>query len=128
MKTQFSKGAFPQGNGGDSSSSEFKKYHNYSLSFYQKEDAMNEVSNRARLGFDNFQRHEKILKPRTIELFLKFVDGNRDGQHQLLQDESDIYIDALFDVVKHLNNNRELMEFVLPTIDAILTYEPNVLR
>lgn len=89
---------------------------------------MNEVSNRARLGFDNFQRHEKILKPRTIELFLKFVDGNRDGQHQLLQDESDIYIDALFDVVKHLNNNRELMEFVLPTIDAILTYEPNVLR
>lgn len=37
-------------------------------------------------------------------------------------------MDALFDVVKNLNSNRELMEFVLPTIDAIYTYEPNVLR
>lgn len=37
-------------------------------------------------------------------------------------------MDALFDVVKNLNSNRELMEFVLPTIDAILTYEPSVLR
>ena len=49
-----------------------KKYHNYSLSFYQKDQSLVEVSNRASLGFDNFQRHEKILKPRTIELFLKF--------------------------------------------------------
>lgn len=37
-------------------------------------------------------------------------------------------MDALFDVVRNLNSNRELMEFVLPTIDAILTYEPTVLR
>jgi len=37
-------------------------------------------------------------------------------------------MDALFDVVKNLNSNRELMEFVLPTIDAIYTYEPTVLR
>lgn len=35
---------------------ETKKYHNYSLSFYQKDAALNEVSNRAKLGFDNFQR------------------------------------------------------------------------
>lgn len=107
---------------------ETKKYHNYSLSFYQKDSALNEVSNRAKLGFDNFQRHEKILKPRTIELFLKFTDRNREGQHALLVDESDLYMDAIFDVVKNLNSNRELMEFVLPTIDAVLTYEPAVLR
>ena len=37
-------------------------------------------------------------------------------------------MDALFDVVRNLNSNRELMEFVLPTIDSILTYEPSVLR
>lgn len=59
---------------------------------------------------------------------MKFTDKNREGQHGLLVDESDLYIDALFDVVKNLNSNRELMEFVLPTIDAILTYEPAVLR
>lgn len=37
-------------------------------------------------------------------------------------------MDAVFDVVRNLNSNRELMEFVMPTIDAILTYEPTVLR
>jgi len=37
-------------------------------------------------------------------------------------------MDAIFDVVKNLNSNRELMEFVLPTIDSVLTYEPTVLR
>lgn len=37
-------------------------------------------------------------------------------------------MDALFDVVKCLNSDRELMEFVLPTIDAILLEERNVLR
>ena len=55
-----------------------KKYHNYSLSFYQKEQSLVEVSNRASLGFDNFQRHEKILKPRTIELFLRFSQENKE--------------------------------------------------
>lgn len=37
-------------------------------------------------------------------------------------------MDAIFDVVKNLNSSRELMEFVLPTIDSVLTYEPAVLR
>ena len=37
-------------------------------------------------------------------------------------------MDAIFDVVRNLNSNRELMEFVLPTLDAVLTYEPAVLR
>jgi len=37
-------------------------------------------------------------------------------------------MDAFFDVVKCLNSDRELMEFVLPTIDAILMEERNVLR
>lgn len=68
MKPISSKGQFPQSmNPNDQSSIlETKKYHNYSLAFYQKDAALNEVSNRAKLGFDNFQRHEKILKPRTI--------------------------------------------------------------
>lgn len=37
-------------------------------------------------------------------------------------------MDAIFDVVRNLNSNRELMEFVMPTIDAILTFQPAVLR
>ena len=105
-----------------------KKFHNYSLSFYQKENALQEVSNRAKLGFDNFQRHEKILKPRTIDLFIEFINKNKEGQRELLREDSEAYLDALFDIVKGLNSNRELMEFVLPTIDAILSEESRVLR
>ena len=86
-----------------------KKYHNYSLSFYQKDASLAEVSNRARLGFDNFQRHEKILKPRTVELFLRFTGEKKQGQQALLEAESDEYMDAFFDIVKVLNSNRELM-------------------
>lgn len=34
-----------------------KKFHNYSLAFYHKDNVLAEVSNRAKLGFDNFQRN-----------------------------------------------------------------------
>lgn len=64
-----------------------KKFHNYSLSFYHKDNVLAEVSNRAKLGFDNFQRNEKILKPRTSELFLKFSGENKAGQQALLADD-----------------------------------------
>ena len=37
-------------------------------------------------------------------------------------------MEAFFDIVKVLNSNRELMEYVLPTIDAILVEEPRILR
>lgn len=105
-----------------------KKFHNYSLSFYQKEKALHEVSNRAKLGFDNFQRHDKILKPRTADLFVEFNNRNKEGQKELLREESEGHMEALFDIVKALNSNRELMEFVLPTIDAILSEESRILR
>ena len=105
-----------------------KKYHNYSLSFYQKEKSLQEVSTRAKLGFDNFQRHEKILKPRTADLFVEFSGRNKEAQKELLADEAESYIEALFDIVKALSGNRELMEFVLPTLDAILSEEARVLR
>lgn len=34
-----------------------KKFHNYSLAFHQKETQLTDVSNRAKVGFHNFQRH-----------------------------------------------------------------------
>lgn len=108
--------------------SDDKKFHNYSLSFYQKEKELAEVSNRAKLGFDNFQRLSKIIKANTIELFQKFAGENKTGQKNMLVEESDAIMNALFEIVKVLNSNRELMEFVLPTIDAILIEEPKVLR
>lgn len=105
-----------------------KKYHNYSLSFYQKDQSLIEVSSRAEFGFSSFQRHEKILKPRTIDIFSKFSGANKSNQRSQLEDEGDAVMEALFDVVKVLNSDRELMEFVLPTIDAILIENPRILR
>jgi hypothetical protein len=32
------------------------------------------------------------------------------------------------DVINNINNDRDLMEFAVPTIDAILTEEPQILR
>lgn len=49
--------AQPQDPSSSSHTSDTKKYHNYSLAFYQKDASLNEVSNRAKLGFDNFQRY-----------------------------------------------------------------------
>lgn len=45
----------------------------------------------------------------------------------MLEEDSDI-ISSFFEIVKVLNSNRELMQYILPTIDAILTEEPVVLR
>lgn len=68
------------------------------------------------------------MKSRSIELFIEFTNRNKEGQKELLREDGESYIEALFDVVKGLNSNRELMEFVLPTIDAILSEETRVLR
>jgi hypothetical protein len=39
----------------------------------------------------------------------------------MLENDPDGYIEALFDIVKALGSDRDLMEYVLSTIDAILT-------
>jgi hypothetical protein len=49
-----------------------KKYHQYSLSFYQREKDLVTVTNRVRLGFSHFDKNEKSLRPRTVEHFVKF--------------------------------------------------------
>lgn len=105
-----------------------KRYHQYSLSFYQKEKDLSSVSNRVKLGFNHFDKNEKTLKPRTIELFIKFNEHAKSSQNALLREDPDSFMEALFDIVMNLNRDRDLMEYVLPTIDAILTEERSVLR
>ncbi len=45
---------------------ESKSYHHYSISFYMKEKTLSEVTARVKMGFHNFQKHEKLLKPKSI--------------------------------------------------------------
>lgn len=54
------------------------------------------MSNRVKLGFDNFPRLSKIIKQNTIDLFQKFTAENKAGQKALLSEESDAYMNALF--------------------------------
>jgi hypothetical protein len=45
----------------------------------------------------------------------------------MLRDD-DLYLESLFDIVINVHSDKDLMEFVLPTIDAILVEEPEVRR
>ena len=49
-----------------------KKYHQYSLSFYQREKEMLTVTNRVKLGFSHFDKNEKSLKNKTVEHIIHF--------------------------------------------------------
>lgn len=46
----------------------------------------------------------------------------------MLEDDPEAYVDAFVDIVINLNRDRDLMEYVLPALDAILTEERPVLR
>lgn len=61
-----------------------KKYHQYSLSFYQREKEMMTVTNRVRLGFSHFDKNEKSLKNKTVEHFIHFNERNKYNQKLLL--------------------------------------------
>jgi hypothetical protein len=37
----------------------------------------------------------------------------------MLKEDSEAVMDALFDILKCLNSDRDLMELILPTIDSI---------
>lgn len=59
------------------SKTESKSYHHYSMSFYMKEKTLSEVTARVKMGFHNFQKHEKLLKPKSIEYFLRIAQENK---------------------------------------------------
>lgn len=67
---------------------EEKRFHQYSPSFYQKERELNNVITRAKLGFSHLDKNDKILKPRTLELFLKFNELPKSGQRECLREDT----------------------------------------
>jgi len=98
-----------------------KRYYQYSLSFYQKEKDLVALTNRFKLGFSQFDKNEKSLKPKTIEHFIKFNEHSKSSQAALIREDPETYMEALFDLVMNLNRDRDLMWYVLTSIDAILT-------
>lgn len=109
---------------------EDKKFMNYSLCFYQREKELSEISYRAKLGFNQFNTSSKesALKAKTVEHFVRFSEQNKAGQKELLEEDPEAYLEALVDVVICLNRETDLMEYVLTTLDAILTEERQALR
>jgi len=45
-----------------------------------KEKTLSEVTARVKMGFHNFQKHEKLLKPKSIENFLRIAQENKTVQ------------------------------------------------
>ena len=86
------------------------------------------VTNRVKLGFSHFDKNEKSLKNKTVEHFIHFNERNKYNQKLLLEEDPEAYVDAFVDIIINLNRDRDLMEYVLPTLDAILTEERGVLR
>lgn len=80
------------------------------------------------MGFSHFDRNEKSLKPKTVENFLRFNERNKPNQKILLQDDPEAYVETFVDIVLNLNRDRDLMEYVLATLDAIMTEERSFLR
>ena len=76
------------------------------MSFYMKEKTLSEVTARVKMGFHNFQKHEKLLKPKSIENFLRIAQENKTIQHEEINNDSEAIIEALFDVVRCLNSDR----------------------
>ena len=107
-----------------------KKYVSYSLCFYQKDEELKAIAQRAKLGFDQFGTSGKdsALKAKTIDNFKNFNRRSKEGQKELLEEDPEAYVDALLDVVICLNRETDLMEYVLTTLDAIFTEERQVLR
>jgi len=90
----------------------------YSKVFHSYPETLAKVSARVALGFHNLKHNDKMLKARSVELFTEFSEATKPQQHKLLDDYQ--YIEALFDIATCLSNHRDLMEYVMPTIDAIL--------
>ena len=107
---------------------DLKKYHQYSLSFYQKEKELQEVNTRAKMGSSQFDKNDKTLKRSSVEVFLQFSDNAKNNQRAMLRDDPEGVMDALIDIVMNVNRDRDFMEYILPTIDAILTEERVALR
>ena len=61
-----------------------------------------------------------------MELFTEFSEADKVGQQELLENYK--FIEALFDIATCLSGDRDLLEYVLPTIDAILCEERSVLK
>lgn len=108
-----------------SSSTLVRKFHHYSSAFHNQKETLEEVSHRATLGFHNL--HSSQFKSRTVDLFSQFSAASKAEQRAMLE-EDDLYLDSLFDIVINTHSDRDLMEFVLPTIDAILAEEPDIRR
>lgn len=95
-----------------------KQFLHYSSVFQCYPETLTEVSARVALGFHNLQHHQRLLRENTVGLFNRLSEAAKDEQLSLLSDYQ--YIEALFDMATSLSADRDLMEYVLPTVDAIL--------
>ena len=107
---------------------ESKKYHQYSLSFYQREKELQEVNTRVKMGSSQLDKNDKALKRASIETFLAFNEHHKNGQRALLLEDTEAVMDALVDIVMNVNRDRDFMEYILPLLDAVLTEERRALR
>ncbi|KRX04842.1 Armadillo-type fold [Pseudocohnilembus persalinus] len=96
---------------------DFKKYHNYSTVFVGREQEANSISYH-NLGVEN----HKDLKSNTSKQFRQFVDLlNVSEQREHLSKNAPQIFDAIQDIIDKVSYEQDLIKFVLPLLDGILT-------
>ena len=91
---------------------ESKKYHQYSLSFYQREKELQEVNTRVKMGSSQLDKNDKALKRSSIDTFLAFNEHHKNGQRALLLEDTEAVMDVLVDIVMNVNKDRDFMEYI----------------
>ena len=98
-----------------------RRYLNYSLVFYDREDSLKEIQNRVNEGFSNLDRIGTLVSKETLDKFKKFNALEIAGQRDLIQKPDGIgYINMLFEILNGCNHDNFLLMYIVPTIDGII--------
>lgn len=99
-----------------------RRYLNYSLVFYEREDSLKDIQNRVNDGFSNLDKQGSLLKSTdSLEKFKAFNKADIVGQREFISKNDGIgYINALFDILSSCNHDNFVMMYVVPTIDGII--------
>ena len=97
-----------------------KKFLNFSPVFYGKEGTIAGVIERTQTALAGVQNHYQNLKSSTKDLIIKFCKASISEQRKILEIEGMNVIETFVEVIEKVGHDKNLMLYLLPTLDGIL--------
>lgn len=89
---------------------------------------MNELALNANLlGVNHLISHVKLLKESTMAVVSKFNSSSRAEQLAMLEEEPDRVLEGLVNVIETVAQDRELMRYMMATLDGLIREAPKYL-